>query len=1171
MESLSERIALIKQAIAAREALRATRGDEATDQAIARLRAQLQVVIHAERQEVTDADIQRVERDAEAAAAPPVVERRPAAILHVRVDRIVQEDRADGDMPDVESFVASLVPVVHAHGGNVERWTHDMILAHFPAHAGSRDQAERAVRTALDLHANAARFGHGTGTAVQTRCGIHAGTLVGTLRHVDEGGRSSITHAVPPEAFAAAMSLSEAAEPGATRVDADTHSQTRSEFAFRVATPSPDRPAAPVYEVLDPDQLRSGDGPVRPLGRAGFTGRRQQWQQLMVARQALLRGEGRITWLTGTSGAGKSRFLTEIHDAIVADEVTWASACAAECSVLRPFAVVGELVRNLVKTHATTDGPFWQQLRQVVLDEPDDAPPRWLAVVCRVAEGALPDQEAVDLRLLSSSAFRALAFLGTTQLLERLADNQPTILACDDIHDADESSLELLAHVARLATELPIWFVFTRTDASRKQLTTLFESLAETDRQAHIEIGPLGENAALNMARDLLVMSELPPSLEKEIANWHGGLPLGIDQLCQWLVEVGAIKRESTTGAGTLTPAASHVQVPATVEQLITSRLDGISAEEQSVIEHLQAFSRPANEAMLAAACPPGVDVAGILANLENRRLVQASPCGSRFSVHSMCRDAMARALPMSARRALHQDAAQAIAGLGELHPDHTPALMAWQLARAADWEQARAWLIAAADSAWHMGAWPELLAYGQMLVEMRGSRVVPEDKAVRDATLERRMAVANLEIGRYPGALAGLKSGLRHLGEELPTQRKRSRFARTGEVLRRGRRLLDGVMPRRTSGGQRAAVERARTLAMMAKVLLRLDRANWAHCVARLAEFGAESDDRVAVATAARWQALASICAAALARAQDQVDVARKAADSLERPVVTARVLQATAALLAARGEVNAALACCDSGADAAWSVAEIRAWAAHRGIGAALLFATGDLEQAEAVYGQVLAIAEQANEVTVMQSAAAGAAMVALHRRGPEGAAAWLSRPAVHTDVRGDTLSAATLAAQRHRCARPGERDDAALLELCEHSVDSPLAPIQVLRLQLTLLEALLDAAASANGRSRANLLDVARARIQAMAPGSALLPWRPEALRLAGDWLYLSGRQDEAVRRWREAESAASLVGAPHQAALVGVALARMTGDDAAAADASAQLAELGARHDSAAVGT
>ncbi len=121
-----------------------------------------------------------------------------------------------------------------------------------------------------------------------------------------------------------------------------------------------------------------------------------------------------------------------------------------------------------------------------------------------MAEGALPDQESADLCLLSANAFRALAFQGSAQIIESLVGNRPTVLICDDLHHADESSLELLAHVAELTTRLPLWLILSRNTSAMPRMRARAERLTLTGRQTRIEIGLISEDAARDQPqRDL--------------------------------------------------------------------------------------------------------------------------------------------------------------------------------------------------------------------------------------------------------------------------------------------------------------------------------------------------------------------------------------------------------------------------------------------------------------------------------------------------------------------------------------------------------------------------------------------------------------------------------------------------------------------------------------------
>jgi hypothetical protein len=282
---------------------------------------------------------------------------------------------------------------------------------------------------------------------------------------------------------------------------------------------------------------------------------------------------------------------------------------------------------------------------------------------------------------------------------------------------------------------------------------------------------------------------------------------------------------------------------------------------------------------------------------------------------------------------------------------------------------------------------------------------------------------------------------------------------------------------------------------------------------------------------------------------------------------LITAKVLLASAAYLAARGEVAAALACCDAGADEAWSVAELRVWADHRLLGAALLHATGRLGDARDVFAQVMNMASQAAETEAVLAASSGGAMVALHQEGLEAAEEWLDVGAAHVDASLSPLAEALLLAQRQRCRGlgGGQSQPQFLVDIIAQEIDEPLEPFQSLRLRFTVAEALLAATAIATGVEKARMSKLTNSRLEAIKPQRIPLLWRAEAWRMIGDWHQHNGREDPAAAAWRQAREIGVSTDARHQVALAALALARQGDDDGEIASAREALTALGARHD------
>jgi len=543
----------------------------------------------------------------------------------------------------VDTCFGALAADVTAYGGRVDKIVGDEIVAIFGAPVAHEDDAERAVRCGLQMQRTLASLATRVGVDLEMRVGVNTGeVLVGAL-----GGETTAMGDV----VNTASRLQAAAAPGQVVVGPSTHAATAEVIT---------------YESLGALDVKGRDERVDAwiaLAPIAPPGRRRRARTPIVGRDSeltMLRGileasakkhRAHLVIVAADAGVGKSRLVGEI--------VREAEECRDAC-VLRTHCVpygegvwypIAELIRSAcgIAPDASHD-----DIRDAVAktiadsDHVDDE-----AEVARTTRGllyVLGHPEA--LHEVEPSRARDDAVRSAQQMLAALARRRALVVACADLHWADDTVLALIERLVEGLRALP----FTLIATTRPELLDRWSPTPGRHNLTLLNLDPLDAEAVAALAAELLG-PDVDPGLVAILRERSGGNPFFVEELA-------ALLRESGPGQG---PASFQAgRLPATLRGLVSARLDALGAAERVVLEDC-AVVGPSGSVdavrALAKARGDAVDVDDALDHLDGRELVDVD--SGDFSFPSEVVRAVAYGTLAKAERARrHASLADWIAGL---------------------------------------------------------------------------------------------------------------------------------------------------------------------------------------------------------------------------------------------------------------------------------------------------------------------------------------------------------------------------------------------------------------------------------------------------------------------------------------------------------------------------
>jgi class 3 adenylate cyclase/tetratricopeptide (TPR) repeat protein len=501
-------------------------------------------------------------------------ERKVVTVLFVdRVGSTAQADRRDP-----EDVRAMLVPFYDAlridierYGGRVEKFIGDAVMALFGAPIAHEDDAERAVRAALDIRHTIEQLNEERGLDLSIRVSVATGEAVIDLRGLEEGYGMAAGDIVNT-----GFRLAEAAAVNGILVDESTYRATQQVIEFRDADPVRAKGKAMpllVWQVVGP---RGGFGDVDLLRPPlPFFGRRDQ---IGALNDALTRAQetsrAQLINAIGVAGIGKSRLVLEFASQLHARSdvlLYWLQGRSLPYGEDTSFWALAEIVR----AHAgilRTDDPKTaeEKLRRAVHHAlPDETDATWVANRMRALVGLSGDGDDHG-QVESFAAWR--------RFFESLARQRPLILVFEDVHWADEGLLDFIDHLTAWATGVPLLIVCTARP-------TIFErhpgwGSAHANSEL-LTLLPLSDEETSGIVTALLGEG-VPETVERELLTHAEGNPLYAGEYARMLVDRGFLRRED---GGWELDQFRALPLPESVQAIIAARIDALPPEEKRLLQ----------------------------------------------------------------------------------------------------------------------------------------------------------------------------------------------------------------------------------------------------------------------------------------------------------------------------------------------------------------------------------------------------------------------------------------------------------------------------------------------------------------------------------------------------------------------------------------------------------
>jgi class 3 adenylate cyclase/tetratricopeptide (TPR) repeat protein len=542
----------------------------------------------------------------------------------------------------MERYFVATRAVIERHGGLVEKFIGDAVMAVFGLPVVREDDALRAVRAAVEIGEELKGVNSMIPVGLAVDLTVSTGVNTGEVFVSDDlSGGGPQMGKLSGDAVNVAARLESAAAPGEVFLGEVTFRLTRSRVqaerlelalkgksekvvAFRLI-----RLTSPAAR---PDRRLAG----RTIGREKEAARVASAFEEAVASRACV-----LVTVLGVAGSGKSRLVSDALASLRGRARLLSGRCLpyGEATIYWPLTEIACQAAGI--SHEEEPATAIAAIARLLSDDPDDAQ---LATASRLA-GAL------GLGPLAGAAEEIPP--DVVRLLRALASRGPLVAVIEDLHWASLGLLATLEHVATRVPDAPVLLICT----ARGELLEARPDWARSAPSAQtIPLGSLGEEDCAALVGELLGGGQAARALAGPVGSVASGNPLVVEEVLAMLIDDGVLARDAD--GWRLQRTVEEIRIPPTIEAILAARLDRLSEGERDVVEGAAVVGKEFNVTDIQTLGTEDSETLNrtISALIDKQLIAAAAGAPSDYHFHHMLvRDAAYAAMPKRRRADLHE------------------------------------------------------------------------------------------------------------------------------------------------------------------------------------------------------------------------------------------------------------------------------------------------------------------------------------------------------------------------------------------------------------------------------------------------------------------------------------------------------------------------------------
>lgn len=552
----------------------------------------------------------------------------------------------------MDGFFKILMDEIHRFEGTINQFTGDGIMAFFGAPVAHEDHAQRACYAALSIQKAIQEYGDKvekeTRVPFKMRIGLNSGqVIVGAI-----GDDLRMDYSALGDTTNLAARIEQAAKPGTILISEQVHRIVESYFVSnhlsKLDVKGKDEPQK-AYELVQASEVTTRLEASAARGLTSFVGRKKSMAALMEIWEKVESRSGQVVGIVGEAGVGKSRLLLEFRNRLSQGESVFLQGQCLHYGANMPYLPI----MDIVKTHfGITEDDREYIVRKKIRE----------GLGANLADAILPLQELLSLKAddesfgqLEAKEKKERTFEALRDLLLKMSEQQPLILAIEDLHWIDNTSQEFLDYlIGWIATKPVMLLLLYRPEYAHQWGSRSFYN--------RIGIDHLGPESSMDLVRAMLAEGEVAPELRDLILERASGNPLFMEEFTHNLQEEGTIRKEDDRYV--LKGSISEIDVPETVQGIIAARMDRLEDNLKRTMQVASVIGRDFAYRILQRISGMKEELKSYLLNLQGLEFIfekSLFPELEYIFKHALTRDVAYNSLLQKRRKEIHEQIGLAI------------------------------------------------------------------------------------------------------------------------------------------------------------------------------------------------------------------------------------------------------------------------------------------------------------------------------------------------------------------------------------------------------------------------------------------------------------------------------------------------------------------------------
>jgi class 3 adenylate cyclase/tetratricopeptide (TPR) repeat protein len=663
-----------------------------------------------------------------------------------------------------------LMDAIHRYEGTINQFTGDGVMALFGAPLAHEDHAQRACHAALEIQRIMRQYTEAItrdyGVEFKLRIGLNSGfVIVGAI-----GDDLRMDYTAVGDTTNLAARMESLARPGRIVLSEHTCNLVKDYFDLRslgdIIVKGKEEPQH-AFELLKTGKAATRMEASAAKGLTRFVGRKNSMAALMEAYAKVINGAGQVVGLVGEAGVGKSRLLLEFRGRVCADKVMYLEGRCIHFGGAMPYLPILDIMKSYFEIgEAEREVALKKRVTQMILQLDEElhitvAPLQDLLSLTVTDEAYLK----LEPRQRKEKVFEVLR-----DLLIRTSQQQPLVLAIEDLHWIDKTSEEFVDYFIDWMANAKILLILLY----RPEYIHQWGNKSYFNR---IGLNQLTLKSSAELVKAILEGGQAAPQLTDLILSRAAGNPFFMEELTHSLLENGSICRVGDHYVLARTP--SEIQVPHTVQGIIAARIDRLEENLKKVTQVAAVIGREFAFRILQAIIGMREELKGHLLNLQGLEFIYEKSLFPELEYifkHALTQEVAYNSLLAKRRQEIHEKIGNAIEQIYSERLEEFFEILAYHYLMAGNPEKAFLYLKMAGDKAANAYANHEAFRFYKQAIDLMAKTPnIAGNKQEQIAVYSLIFAPMNA-MGYPEDSLQILHNGLK-ISEQAGDRRNQARF----------------------------------------------------------------------------------------------------------------------------------------------------------------------------------------------------------------------------------------------------------------------------------------------------------------------------------------------------------------------------------------------------------